>query len=101
MTGLWAAVLLASLGCYALKLAGLSVPERVLASPVVERVADLVPVVLLAALVAVQTFADGERLVVDARLAGLAVGLAALLLRAPFLVVVAAAALTAALLRMA
>lgn len=100
MTGLWVAVLVASLGCYALKLAGLSVPARVLARPAVQRVADLVPVVLLAALVAVQTLATGERLMLDARIAGLAVGLAALLLRAPFLVVVAAAALTAALVRL-
>ncbi len=100
MTGLWLTVLVASLGCYALKLAGLSVPERVLARPVVQRVADLVPVVLLAALVAVQTLATGDRLVLDARVAGLAVGLAALLLRAPFLVVVAAAAVTAALVRL-
>lgn len=100
MTGLWVAVLVASLGCYALKLAGLSVPERVLARPAVQRVADLVPVVLLAALVAVQTLATGDRLVLDARVAGLAVGLAALLLRAPFLVVVAAAAVTAALVRL-
>ena len=100
MTGLWVAVLVASLGCYALKLAGLSVPARVLARPVVQRVADLVPVVMLAALVAVQTLTTGERIVLDARLAGLAVGVAALLLRAPFLVVVAAAALTAALVRL-
>ena len=100
MTGLWVAVLVASLGCYALKLAGLSVPDRVLARPVVQRVADLVPVVLLAALVAVQTLTTGERIVLDARLAGLAVGVAALLLRAPFLVVVAAAAVTAALVRL-
>ena len=100
MTGLWVAVLVASLGCYVLKLAGLSVPERVLARPVVQRVADLVPVVMLAALVAVQTLTTGERIVLDARLAGLAVGVAALLLRAPFLVVVAAAALTAALVRL-
>ena len=100
MTGLWVAVLVASLGCYALKLAGLSVPDRVLARPVVQRVADLVPVVMLAALVAVQTLTTGERIVLDARLAGLAVGVAALLLRAPFLVVVAAAAVTAALVRL-
>jgi len=100
VTGLWVAVLVASLGCYALKLAGLSVPDRVLARPVVQRVADLVPVVLLAALVAVQTLTTGERIVLDARLAGLAVGVAALLLRATFLVVVAAAALTAALVRL-
>ena len=34
----------------------MSVPERVLAHPVVRRTADLLPVVLLAALVAVQVF---------------------------------------------
>ena len=49
---MWTAVLLAGVGCYLLKLAGLSLPERVLAHPTVERVADLIPVALLAALVA-------------------------------------------------
>lgn len=84
-----------------LKLTGLSVPERVLDRPFVRRVADLVPVALLAALVAVQAVSTGARLTVDARLAGVAVGVAALVARAPFLVVVALAALTAALLRLA
>ena len=52
----------AAVGCYLLKLAGMSVPERVLAHPVVRRTADLLPVVLLAALVAVQVFvAQGTR----------------------------------------
>lgn len=96
----WTALLLAGAGCYLLKLAGLSVPSRVLDHPVVERVADLVPVALLAALVAVQVFAEGHALVVDARVAGLAVAVALLVLRAPFLVVVFAAALAAALLRL-
>ncbi len=100
MTALWAAVLLTAAGCYALKLLGLALPERVLSHPVVSRVADLVPVALLSALVAVQVLADGTALTVDARLAGLAAGVVALLLRAPFLVVVAAAAVTAALLRL-
>jgi hypothetical protein len=59
------------------------------------------PVALLAALVAVQTFATGQSLVVDARVAGLAVAIVALLLRAPFLVVVVVAAVSAALLRAA
>jgi len=95
----WAAVLLGGLGCYLLKLAGLSLPARVLDHPLVERVADLIPVALLAALVAVQVFADGTRLTVDARLAGLAAATVALVLRAPFLVVVFVAAATAALLR--
>ena len=96
----WAAILAAGVGCYLLKLAGLSVPPRVLEHPVVERVADLIPVALLAALVAVQVVADGPRLTLDARAAGLAVAVVLLLLRAPFLVVVFGAALCAAGLRL-
>ena len=99
---LWAAIVVAGIGCYALKLAGLSVPPRVLEHPVVARVADLIPVALLAALVAVQVVADSEqRLVVDARAAALGAAVVMLLLRAPFLVVVFGSALVAALLRLA
>ncbi len=98
---MWTAVLLASLGCYLLKLAGLSVPSRVLQRPVVARIADLMPVALLSALVGVQVFSAGPGLVLDARAAGLAFAVVALLLRAPFLVVVFGSALTAALLRLA
>jgi len=101
MTGTWAAILVTAAGCYLLKLAGLSVPQRLLDNPVVLRVSAMLPVALLAALAAVQTFADGTRLVVDARLAGVAAAVAALVLRAPFLVVVAVAALAAALVRVA
>lgn len=97
---IWLALVLACSGCYLLKLAGLSLPPRVLERPLAERVADLIPVALLAALVAVQVVADGSHLTLDARAAGLGVAVLALLLRAPFLVVVAAAAATAALLRL-
>ena len=97
---MWSAIVLACVGCYLLKLAGLSLPERVLSHPAVERVADLIPVALLAALVAVQVFADGTTLTLDARLLGLAFALVALLLRAPFLVVVVGAAVVAALARL-
>ncbi len=96
----WAAILATAAGCYLLKLAGLWVPEQVLDHPLMARVSDLLPVALLAALAAVQTVATGETLVLDARVAGVAVAAVALLLRAPFLVVVAAAAATAALLRL-
>ena len=98
---IWLAVLGAGIGCYLLKLAGLSLPARVLEHPVAERIADFIPVALLAALVAVQVLASGQSLVVDARLAGLGVAFVLLLLRAPFLVVVFGAALVAALLRLA
>ena len=92
----WAAILVTSVGCYLLKLAGLLVPRAWLEQPVVARVSALLPVALLAALAAVQAFAIGNRLVVDARLAGVAAGVVALSFRAPFLVVVFVAAATAA-----
>ena len=98
---IWAAVVVAGVGCYLLKLAGMSVPASVLERPVVRRVADLIPVALLSALVAVQVFSDGQRLVLDERAAGLAAAVVLLLLRAPFLLVVFGAAATAALLRLA
>jgi branched-subunit amino acid transport protein len=96
----WAAIVVGGVGCYLLKLAGLSVPERVLERPAVRRVAGLIPVALLSALVAVQVFSTGHRLVVDERAAGLAAAVVLLLLRAPFLAVVFGAALTAGLLRL-
>ncbi|MCW2736609.1 AzlD domain-containing protein [Nocardioides sp.] len=97
---MWTTILLASAGCYALKLAGLSLPERVLSHATVERVADLIPVALLAALVAVQVLSDGPALTLDARVLGLGFAVVALLLRMPFLVVVVGAAVVAALARL-
>jgi branched-subunit amino acid transport protein len=100
MTGTWAAVLATAAGCYGLKLAGLTVPRRVLDRPLIRRFAELVPVALLAALIAVQTVGAGQSLSLDpARLAGLGAAVIALLLRAPFLAVIVAAAGTAAALR--
>ncbi|MEO8744872.1 MAG: AzlD domain-containing protein [Candidatus Dormiibacterota bacterium] len=97
---MWAGVLVASATCYALKLAGLSLPERWLQDARIQRTVPLIPVALLAALVATQTFSTGHHLVVDVRAAALAVAVVAVVLRAPFLVVVATAAATAALLRL-
>jgi hypothetical protein len=96
----WIAVIVTALGCYAVKLLGLSVPAGLLERPLVKRLAALVPIALLAALTALQTFGtSGLRLAVDARSAGLAAAAVALLLRAPFLVVVAAAVLVTAAVR--
>ncbi|GGL20277.1 AzlD domain-containing protein [Planomonospora parontospora] len=96
----WQAVVAVCLGCYALKLAGLSAPRRVLDHPGVQRFAALVPVALLSALIAVQTFTAGQALDLDwPRTAGLGAAVVALLLRAPFLVVLVAAAAVTALLR--
>jgi len=68
--------------------------------PLVSRIADLIPVALLAALVAVQVFATGPTLTLDARAAALGLAVVLLVLRAPFLVVVFGSALFAALLRL-
>jgi branched-subunit amino acid transport protein len=97
---MWVAILATAVCCYALKLAGLSVPQRVLDHPAAERVAALIPVGLLSALIAVQVLADGQSLAIDARLLGLAAAVVLLLARAPFLVVVFGAAAVAALARL-
>ena len=96
----WAGILVASAACYVLKLAGLSLPQHWLQDGRVQRTVPLIPIALLAALVGTQSFATGQHLVLDVRAAALAVAVAAVILRAPFLVVVAVAAATAALLRL-
>lgn len=100
MSAVWWAVLATAVGCYAAKIAGLSVPEAVLARPVVRRIAELVPVALLAALVVTQTVAEaagaGVAVVLDARAAALVAAVGLLLVRAPFLVVVVGSAVAAA-----
>ena len=97
---LWTAVLLACALAYATKLAGHLVPAAWLTGRVTARALGLLPVALLAALVGVQTVsAPGPTLVLDARLAGVAAALIALLLRAPFLVVLVVAASVAAVAR--
>lgn len=98
---LWLAVAATALGCFALKLAGLAAPRRFLEHPAIQRFAEIVPVALLAALIALETFGDGRTLELDVpRLAGLGAAVLALLLRAPFLLVVVIAAATAATLRL-
>ncbi|PRB12358.1 branched-chain amino acid transporter AzlD [Microbacterium sp. MYb72] len=97
---LWGAILLAAIICLALKAAGYLVPPRVLEEPRPARISDLLTVALLAALVAVQTLGAGQAVVVDARVPALLVAAGLLWLRQSFLVVVFAAALVAALLRL-
>ncbi len=96
----WLTVLTACALAFGLKLAGYLVPHCLLEGRRVRRVTALLPVALLTALVVVQAFAGTDHsLVLDSRAAGLGVAVLALLLRAPFLVVVVLAAATAAGLR--
>lgn len=97
---LWIALIATAAGCYLLKYAGLAAPRRLLDNPWLQRFALAVPIALLAALIAVQALGDGQSLNWDtARMAGVGAALLALVLRAPFLVVVVAAAGTTAALR--
>jgi hypothetical protein len=98
----WNVVLLASVLALALKIAGYLVPASVLERPTPSRVATLLTVALLSALVVTQTIqgSGGHPVAVDARLPALGVAAVLLVLRAPFIVVVIAAAVVAALLRL-
>jgi len=101
MTPLWLAIMLAAVGCYLLKLAGVSLPDSILNHPKVQRVAQLLPIAMLSALVAVELVDGGGRYVVDWRtLVGVAAGVVALLLRRGFLVVFLTAISVTALLRL-
>jgi branched-subunit amino acid transport protein len=75
-------------------LGGRALPPRALA------LVELLAPAMLAALVVTQVVGGDEELVLDERVAGLAVAAAAILLRAPLLAVMTLAAVTAALLRL-
>ena len=60
MTTLWATTLAASVGCYGLKLAGVSLPASLLSHPRVQRIAGLLPIAILSPLV-VTNLIDANR----------------------------------------
>ena len=97
---LWSIIIIASLGCLALKLSGYLVPPSFMEKPRPSRVANLLTVALLAALVATQTLGAGTQIVVDARVPALILAAGLFALRVPFVIVIIAAAACAALLRM-
>ncbi len=96
MTPIWIAVIGASVTAFLNKYIGHSVPERWLNKPRFMRINTLVPIVLLSALVAVQTVGDKKELVFDQRLTGVAVALVLLKFKASFPIVVVGAAITSA-----
>jgi branched-subunit amino acid transport protein len=97
MSAMWWGVIGTSVIAFLLKYAGHSIPEKYLTNPRMLRINTLIPIALLSALVAVQSFADKKTLVLDQRAAGMVVAVIALKLKAPFPVVVLGAALTSAL----
>jgi branched-subunit amino acid transport protein len=95
----WTALLALGVVSYGLKAVGPVLAGGRELGPRARRTLDLVAVPLLAALILVQTLGAGHRLALDARAPALAVAAVLVWRRAPILVVVLAAAVTAALLR--
>ena len=97
MSTFWIAVIGSSVLAFIIKFVGASVPETFLSNPRILRINTLIPVALLTALIAVNTFADKTQLVLDHRALGIAAAITLLIAKAPFPVVVLGAALTSAL----
>jgi branched-subunit amino acid transport protein len=95
----WTALLALCAISYALTASGPVLAGGRQLGPQVRQTLDLVAVPLLAALILVQTVGYGQNIVLDARVPALGVAAVLVWRRAPFLVVVLAAAATAALLR--
>ncbi|WP_104081370.1 AzlD domain-containing protein [Cryobacterium sp. Y11] len=95
----WQIIIAASIAVLALKLAGYLVPPALLQKPTPARIADLLTVALLAALIAVQTLGSGQALAIDARIPAVIVAAGLFAIKTPFIVVVIVAALVAAGLR--
>lgn len=99
MSQTWLVVGLVGAGTIAIKaigpvlLGGRPLPERL------SRVIELLAPALLGALVAVQTFGNGQALAVDERVLGVAVAAIAIWRKAPLLLVVILATITTALAR--
>ena len=93
----WIAVIGASGFAFTLKYLGHSLPESWLSHPRVQRINALIPIVLLTALVAINSVTVKTKIVADHRLAGLAVAVTALFFRAPFPVIVLGAAMGSAI----
>lgn len=96
----WFAIIALAVGTYAMKAVGPLIVGRRAFPERLQRMFLLLAVALLAALIALSTFADGDRLMADGPLiAGMGAAGVAVWRRAPFVVVVILAAGVAAALR--
>jgi branched-subunit amino acid transport protein len=94
------ATVVLGVGTFAFRFAGPILRSRVEISPQLERLMAMAAIVLLAALVGIAAFLDGQEFAGFARPAGIAVGGVLAWRKKPFVVVVLAAAGTAAVLRL-
>lgn len=97
----WLWVLAACAVSFLIKFLGYLAPDSWVDSPIMRRASASVTIGLLASLVVTNTFASGQQLSIDARLAALVAAVIALRLKAPYIVVVLVGAVAAAVARMA
>lgn len=100
MSTAWATVILVGLGTVAIKGAGPLLLGNRPSSPRLQHLFDALVPALLAALVATSTLAEGSRLVIDARLAGVAAATVILAARKPLILAVAGAAVISGTVRL-
>ncbi len=91
----WAPILVACIGCLALKLLGTFMPIRLVDHPVVQRYVPYLPVALLTSLTMSSTLSPGRPWHTDSRVVGVVVGAVALWRKWPFLAVLLLAAASA------
>lgn len=97
----WTIVAVLAAGVWAQRLLGMFIGARVLSrQPSLGRLATLIPAAVVMAVIVQLTLASGKSLELDARAAGMAVAGLLVWRRAPFVVVVLAAAAATALVRL-
>ena len=97
----WTVIALLTVGVTGQRLIGMFAGGAMLARvPALGRLASLIPAAVVTAVIVQLAVASGKSLVVDERLAGIAVAGVLVWRRAPFVVVIIAAAATTALLRL-
>jgi hypothetical protein len=92
-------VIIASLAVFSWKMLGYLIPQKLITDGI-RAFSERVTVVLMTALVAVQTLVNGNQVEFDARVPALGVAAILFALKVPYIVVVIAAAATAAGLRL-
>ena len=94
---IWLTIFVAVFVMLAMRIFGYLLPAHVVSKERVLRITALIPIVLLAALIAVQTMTSDGALVIDHRSAGLIAGAIALYFKRSFLTVMVVAGATGSL----
>lgn len=97
-TNIWSVIAVTSVVMLSMRLFGYLLPSEVINRPRIVRITSLIPIVLLAALVSVQTMTTEGSITIDHRAGGLVAGAIALYFKRSFLTVMATAGVVGALL---